>query len=151
MNTFFEWSKEFETGFETIDSQHYELVKIINNLMKLTLSYDANKIDQLESTKKMLSEYMITHFQTEEDLMNEYSIDPGFIKSHVDLHNEFIEHVQDYSLDSSDLSKKIAEEMIEYLIRWLAYHILNVDKSLFRQIRRIRDNKITPSEAYEIV
>jgi len=40
-------------------------------------------------------------------------------------------------------------EVAEFLIRWLAYHILSMDKSLTRQIGLIQNEGVSPEEAYE--
>jgi hemerythrin len=37
----------------------------------------------------------------------------------------------------------------EFLIRWLAYHILHMDKSMVRQFNLIKEGGLSPSEAYE--
>lgn len=40
-------------------------------------------------------------------------------------------------------------ESVEFLIRWLAYHILNMDKNMVQQMNLIKSDRMSASEAYE--
>lgn len=149
--TYFEWSVDFETGNKLIDEQHLSLVELINELIKIDLNADSSASKKIDAINQKLNDYVLQHFKTEENLMKEYCIDQRHVKAHLLMHQEFIEMVdQNYAKGAWFSENKNMTEFIEYLIRWLAYHILNTDKSLFRQIDYIEKSKLSPKEAYDI-
>ena len=149
--TYFEWSVDFETGNKLIDEQHLSLVELINELIKIDLNADSSASKKIDAINQKLNDYVLQHFKTEENLMKEYCIDQRHVKAHLLMHQEFIEMVdQNHAKGAWFSENKNMTEFIEYLIRWLAYHILNTDKSLFRQIDYIEKSKLSPKEAYDI-
>ena len=149
--TYFEWSVDFETGNKLIDEQHLSLVELINELIKIDLNADSSASKKIDAINQKLNDYVLQHFKTEENLMKEYCIDQRHVKAHLLMHQEFIEKVdQNYAKGAWFSENKNMTEFIEYLIRWLAYHILNTDKSLFRQIDYIEKSKLSPKKAYDI-
>ena len=149
--TYFEWSVDFETGNKLIDEQHLSLVELINELIKIDLNADSSASKKIDAINQKLNDYVLQHFNTEENLMEEYCIDQRHVKAHLLMHQEFIEMVdQNHAKGAWFSENKNMTEFIEYLIRWLAYHILNTDKSLFRQIDYIEKSKLSPKEAYDI-
>lgn len=146
----FKWDDNFNTGNKVVDKQHYKLVKLINNLMELSIENVSVSEKDLQSISKQLSEYVNVHFETEEALMKAYSIDERHAKEHIESHSDFVREVSLAFKDKKRLTN--ANELnifIEYLIRWLAYHILNTDKILIRQINHIKDLGMNQKEAYE--
>ncbi len=147
---YFEWDRDFETGNKLIDKQHYSLVEVINELIKIDLNKDSDAFKKIEVINHKLSKYTLNHFQSEEDLMEKYDVDQRHVKAHKKMHQEFIDKVKqictniDWLVDVEKMS-----DIVEYLIRWLAYHILNTDKSLFKQIEYIEKEGCSSSEAYD--
>lgn len=149
-NSYFEWSKDFETGNKLIDEQHYSLVELINELIKVDLDKDSDVLKKIEEINQKLLNYILEHFLSEENLMEKYSVDDRHVKEHKMMHQEFSNKIKQNCSDFIWFSdKEKITDIIEYLIRWLAYHILNADKSLFRQIEYIDKGGCSPSEAYE--
>lgn len=147
---YFEWDKDFETGNKLIDGQHYSLVELINELIKVDLNKDSGALKKIEDINQQLSNYIVEHLLSEENLMEKYSVDERHVKAHKMMHQEFIDKVKQNCSDTIWFSdKEKMANIIEYLIRWLAYHILNEDKSLFRQIEYIEKSGYTPIEAYD--
>ena len=149
-NIFFQWDSHFVTGHTTIDQQHYGLIESINNLMKLSFQTEDLEDRDLEDLKKSLTHYTLDHFQTEERLMQEYSVDPRHKEAHENVHKDFANKISTYFQSPVNLkSQSGLGEINEFLIRWLAYHILSMDKSLVRQIDKIKNKKMDPKEAYD--
>lgn len=149
-NTYFQWDSEFETGHKIIDEQHYGLIGTINELMQLTFQSETIEDHNIEDLKKRLTDYTLDHFQTEEMLMEKLAVDPQHKDVHEDLHNDFIKKVTAFFKDPEGLkSKNKLSEVNEFLIRWLAYHILSMDKKMIRQIDLIQRTGLSPKEAYE--
>lgn len=150
-NDYFKWDSNFVTGHELIDKQHYGFIEIINNLMKLSFQIEEVNYEELENFRDTLIKYTKEHFKTEEGMMNKYSLDNRYINKHKKLHKEFIDKIFSYFEYVDQLkSKEKLTEISEFLIRWLAYHILSVDKVLVRQVQNIENENLTPKEAYEI-
>ena len=124
----FPWNKNFETGIATIDEQHKVLVSLLNELAG-TLARD----DQLEINRVFdeLAEYANFHFETEEAIWVEYFGDDSWLSSHQLTHSSFLPKVVE--LKEQDTNKpliEIIESIVKFLIRWLAFHIIDSDKRL---------------------
>lgn len=147
---YFQWDKDFLTGVETVDSQHYGLVEMINELLKLSFLNEKIEHDIILDLENKLMHYVAIHFKTENDLMKQYGIDERHVRKHQLLHDDFIKTVTRYFDDKSALvDPNKLSEIIEYLVRWLAYHILNTDKSMARQIKYISEEGLSPEAAYD--
>ncbi len=149
-NNYFQWDSEFETGHKIIDEQHYGLIITINELMQLTFQSETIEDHNIEDLKKRLTNYTLEHFKTEETLMKKLAVDPQHKKVHEDVHKDFIKKVTDFFKEPEGLkSKNKLGEVNEFLIRWLAYHILSMDKKMVKQIDLIQGQGLSPAEAYE--
>ncbi len=149
MHTIFSWDVEFLTGLDAVDEQHKQLISMINSGVQLCISNTPIDLTEIETLKQNLGEYTIFHFQTEQDLMKRYAIDDRHVKEHLQAHRDFLHTVTSFFSDTESLQKpdKLSSVM-EYLIRWLAYHILYTDKRLANQIHAI-DEGLDPTEAFE--
>ncbi len=148
--TYFQWDKDFLTGLDKVDEQHYGLVEIINDLLKFSLKSDLIEIEEIHELLDRLTNYVVDHFQTEDELMFAYGIDSRHINLHERLHSEFVRNVNQYFSNIEVLrDPDKLSEVSEFLVRWLAYHILNTDKSMVRQMEYIKNDGLTGSEAYE--
>jgi hemerythrin len=94
-----------------------------------------------------LSDYAQYHFSEEEAYMTEMDCHAPFREEHVRQHADFITHIGMLHKDAHYAPERFAESAIHYLVSWLAYHILDVDQSMARQIQRIRAGA-TPEAAY---
>jgi hemerythrin len=150
-DVFFKWDQDFNTGNSIIDLQHITLVDMINDLLKLSVNNESISLDKVDKIGVKLSNYVEEHFSTEENLMKSHLIDQRHVKEHERLHREFINEISKHFNDTFQLQNhKNINEIVEYLIRWLAYHILNTDQSLVRQIEYIIEKGTTPTEAFEM-
>ncbi|MCK8060218.1 MULTISPECIES: GGDEF domain-containing protein [unclassified Fusibacter] len=148
---FFKWDNDFNTGNEIIDSQHFALVEMINDLLEISINNKLIKTETIEKTSSKLSAYIDEHFSTEKALMEKYSIDHRHREEHLQFHKDFVHEVTNqFEITDKQINPKKLKAIVEYLIRWLAYHILNTDKSLTRQLTYIADDGMTPAEAYEM-
>ena len=147
---YFQWDSELLTGEKVIDAQHYSLVRVINQMLKLSFSSELIKKDDIDDLENKLKKYIRTHFKTELNMMKKYNVDMRHVHKHEKLHDEFIDMINKFFEDKTNLmSGEHLSEIIEFLVRWLAYHILNTDLSLVRQITFIRDENLSPSEAFK--
>ena len=133
----FKWDKHFITGLADVDSQHQKLVGIINEFGK-HLAQNETSFAEIERIFNELVEYTQYHFQEEETLMNDMGIDERHLSAHLLAHKTFVEEIitlhSQISADNPDSGKYL----LEFLIHWLAYHILGTDQNMARQIEMIQ-------------
>ncbi len=127
----FPWSVNFETGIEIIDKQHKELVRILNTLAAHLANMSNDVI--LNDIFDELAAYANYHFTTEEAIWKEHFKDDVWYIEHEKTHDSFIDDV--LKLKSSDISLDEAiSEIVSFLSRWLAYHILDTDKRMAKVV-----------------
>ena len=142
----FHWDNNFETGLSEIDKQHHYLVNLINKFGTLLAD---NKIafDYMEEVFTELASYAQYHFQEEETLMNQIGVDPRHIDTHRKEHQDFLNEVVSMHSGISKDHSETASHLLDFLVHWLAYHILGQDQNMSRQIESIRSG-FTPEQAY---
>ena len=130
----FVWDERYMTGEHIVDSEHQQLVSIINRVVEQV----SNKTPESEINEILaqLVNYAVVHFRHEEELMAESGCDPRFIAAHTAIHREFASQVvkmREFSGAGSG-----TEDLLRFLTSWLAHHILGIDQAMARQIRKIR-------------
>lgn len=143
----FLWDKNFETGLAEVDKQHYHLVEIVNDFGNLIAS-DKVKHDHLEEIFNELASYTQYHFAEEESLMTSMGIDTRHCDYHVDEHHGFLQDVLDLHQEMAAGGQNASENLLNFLMTWLVYHILGSDMSLSRQIKAVSSGK-SAAEAYD--
>lgn len=146
MNSF-EWNPVFETGITDVDTQHHHLVDVINDFGDL-LTEDHLTSDRIAVIFKELTEYADYHFRDEEILMKNIGLDMRHQESHSEVHSSFLTEVVNLAAESDDDTGAGLKHLLDFLIHWLAYHILGADQNMARQIVAIQSGS-SPEEAYE--
>ena len=125
------WRDQYNTGVEEIDSQHRNLVDIINELHE---AREQGRVKQaLEEVLPRLIDYTVYHFTAEEAYMEQQGY--ANLDKHREAHQlfkeqilEIVEHEyedQSYSLDMLSM----------YLKMWLLQHILVDDMEIANFVR----------------
>jgi len=125
------WNDNLVTGVAEIDEQHRILVNSINEAnTRLAHNSSAEILDQI--TRDLLS-YALYHFETEEELMQEFNY--AEIKAedsdiHLQQHRAFSSTVVSVreGIKAGNLISR--EDLLSFLNGWLINHILNTDKRL---------------------
>ncbi|AWB35127.1 GGDEF domain-containing protein [Orrella marina] len=144
----FAWDKNFLTGIESVDSQHHQLVDLFNELNESLFSTDTNREEIIEKAFESVVDYTHYHFTDEEALMEGAGVDPRHIDIHKALHDQFVEQVKALWTQREIIANN-PEVFVGFLTSWLGMHILGVDQSLARQIRRVREG-MDPAHAWEL-
>jgi len=147
MSTFM-WNENFMTGISSVDTQHQALVDIINNISECVLNNKKSDL-KLSNLLKELMEYTKYHFDEEEELAQKSNVDNRHNEKHKKEHAKFVERVVFLASDISEEKVTEINFLLDFLINWLAYHILVTDKNLARQIAAI-ESGANPQEAYDI-
>ncbi|WP_048093592.1 bacteriohemerythrin [Geoglobus acetivorans] len=118
------WNESFSVNIKEIDEQHKKLVSMINRLHDAMLEGKGKEI--MGELLNDMVEYTITHFSTEEKLMEQYNY-PGYIK-HKAEHEQFVSKVGEFKKKYEDGQLTLTMEVLSFLKSWLTNHILNSDK-----------------------
>ncbi len=146
----FRWTQHFETGLETVDSQHHRLVDLINCFSALLGEGEAVDVAEGEAIHRELAAYSHYHFEEEGRLMEALGVDARHIQAHHDEHVSFLTAVEDFRREGEDTFAEGARPLLRFLIHWLAFHILGMDQHMARQIRAIQGGA-SPEAAFEAV
>jgi hemerythrin len=120
---FFKWSASYSVNIKAIDSQHQELVNILNRLFVAVSRREGDKV--VAEILDALTSYTRTHFALEERLMRQAKY--ADVDLHVAEHNKLVDQLE--SLRQKHLldKKAIHFEILSFLKNWLKEHIQGVD------------------------
>jgi hemerythrin-like metal-binding protein/PAS domain S-box-containing protein len=138
----FVWNDSFVTGEPVVDTEHQGLVNLINWIIEHQST--STPPEEIDKVLVQLIEYAVTHFQHEDELMVSTGCDPRFTEIHRKVHADFGQQV----VKMRDMQSGDLEFLLRFLSSWLAHHILGMDQSMARQIRKIRAGMV-PEQAFE--
>ncbi|MES9941428.1 MAG: bacteriohemerythrin [Candidatus Thiodiazotropha sp. 6PLUC2] len=125
----FPWDENFNTGLPTVDEQHCKLVQMLNELAS-QFAFESEQVD-LNKVFNGLLDYTVYHFETEEAIWSEFLTDETIRADHQQTHKIFINQLQSLIEQAQNRSsREVAENTLEFLVRWLASHILESDRHL---------------------
>lgn len=125
----FQFTEDCKIGIPQIDAEHAFLFSIMNQItqtLQQELDVDAER-NQLEHYLEQLKEYGINHFAHEEAYMEEQK-DPE-LERQKKAHALFVKKMEGIDLQELDSAekRKMLEDMILFLTKWLYHHILGSD------------------------
>ncbi len=120
-----QWSGEFETGNEQIDTQHQHLVEIVNKFDSALQKGKGRRV--MGEILRDLVGYTQEHFTCEEAIMAEAEYSQ--LKLHQAQHRQLLAKVERFQFDFSQ-GKRLSRDMQEFLKYWLMNHI-RVDDMAF--------------------
>ncbi|WP_428035735.1 GGDEF domain-containing protein [Amphritea sp.] len=144
----FHWDQNFFTGIDDVDKQHHHLVNVINRFGTLISGEEQPTYAEIEALFTELTNYTHYHFSEEEGFMLQAGLDSRYLTPHMEAHQHFIDQVKAIRQSITPHTMDRCEKAMQFLIHWLAYHILGTDKSMARQIFRI-ESGISPAEAFQ--
>lgn len=134
----FPWNTNFETGIESIDEQHKILFRLVNKLAN-TLVHE-NRIEVAEVFDE-LAAYTVYHFEEEERVWAEYFQQDDWANQHVKTHQSFLPDINQIKQNAETASwQETIESILQFLIRWLALHILDDDKKMSLVVDELRND-----------
>ena len=123
------FDKNLETGNETIDTQHRELIARVNKLTEdCAVGKEKNVAVQ---TLDFLMDYTDFHFKDEEKLQEEKNY--PLLAAHRDQHGKFVKAVEELRemLEEEEVpTEAFVEAVKKNIVDWLLNHILVWDKQL---------------------
>lgn len=125
----FPWNDNFDTGIDSIDEQHRQLVQLLNKLAS-HLAYQSG-VAMMEEVFDELTAYAVYHLESEEEIWHTYLPEDELENGHREEHAKFLSSVTAIKQGETDKPvEKIYEETLSFLSHWLAFHILESDKHL---------------------
>lgn len=132
----FPWSKNMETGLDAVDRQHRKLVDLLNRLANYLIYEDEQKLADVFDE---LAEYAAYHFTTEEGIWDEYFGSDSWAVQHHKSHEAFLPKI--VRLKEQETGKPLRDvvhKIVNFLVNWLAYHILNDDKRMALAVHAVK-------------
>lgn len=129
----YEWNKNLETGNETIDNQHRQLINAINELLSAcAVGKGRTKLIEISN---FLLEYTKTHFAAEEKLQLQ-SHYPDYV-NHKKYHEGFVKVVNDIvsQLEKDGPTIVMVGKINNAIAGWLINHISNEDVKVATHIK----------------
>ena len=120
-----EWNQALNIGIPEIDYQHRNLVSMLNALHTAIEAGESR--ENLGEILEELDLYVHNHFATEERLMARINYE--FLAQHKKEHLHLAETVQAHR-NAYDRGEDSAEEVMQFLIRWLLNHIAGADSHI---------------------
>ena len=136
-----EWTDKLATGIKTIDSQHQELFKRINNLVLAIREHRCQT--EIDATIKFLDDYARVHFAEEEKYMRETNY-VGLTEQR-EQHKRYLAALAELKDQASqprfqgstyDLSATTNQVVID----WIVDHIMKLDMR-FGEFLKARDKQ----------
>jgi hemerythrin-like metal-binding protein len=143
----FTWNDNFLTHLPSIDGQHQRLVGLVNDLAELVIAADGINPQTYAALRAAVLDYASVHFQDEEELMVASGLDVRHLELHLEQHRSFLEEAMNLGEPGETVDPERDEKLVEFLVRWLAYHILGTDQSMARQVRWIHAGD-SPAQAF---
>lgn len=119
------WSPNLSVGAEELDSDHQELIELLNRLdgeVESSAGHDAigRTLDELIARTE-------THFRREEEIMAQEDYPEA--EHHGKIHQALAEEIQQFRSEFAG-GMEIGPEITEFIKRWLISHIMESDKHL---------------------
>ena len=123
-----EWNEALATGIATIDSQHKELFKRINNLVLAIKQHRCRS--EIDSTLKFLDDYARVHFSEEQNHMRESGY-PGLAEQ-IESHKQYLAALAGLKEEASlprvsGSSYDLSATTNQVVVDWIVDHILKLD------------------------
>jgi len=123
-----EWTEKLSVGISTIDSQHKELFKRINNLVLAIKQHRCKS--EIDSTLKFLDDYARIHFAEEEKHMQDTAY-TGFEEQHQD-HARYLVALGELKEQASrprvqGSSYDLSATTNQVVVDWIVDHIMKLD------------------------
>ena len=132
-----EWTDNLAVGVATIDSQHKELFKRINNLVLAIKEHRCKS--EIDGTLKFLDDYARIHFAEEEKHMRESNY-AGYDEQ-VEAHKQYLAALAELKAEAAlprvpgstyDLSATTNQVVVD----WIVDHILKLDMQFGAYLRK---------------
>jgi hemerythrin-like metal-binding protein len=133
------WSNELITGNHTIDSQHKQIFRLINNLAEACMH--GHGFEFIRDALDFLASYTVRHFADEEELLRKCNF-PEY-REHKALHEDFANTVSRLcdEFHESGVSADLLDRIYMVVAQWLVNHIKQEDAKVAEFIRQSESSR----------
>lgn len=125
MADLFEWNQDFHLGVDEIDTQHEQLVALLNRLHDAIHARRGSAA--VQTTLGELVAYTAEHFRDEEKLMTDAGY-PAY-EAHQKIHIDLVDQVVELQEKLATGQASVTFELMHFLRVWLARHICETDRA----------------------
>jgi hemerythrin len=128
-----EWREALSVGVEEIDSQHKQLLRHFDQLLRACET--GKGIEELKILLDFLDGYVIHHFSDEEGIQRQHGY-PGY-EAHKREHDAFVARLKalKHETGREGVALHHVVETNHLLLKWLIHHISTVDVQLGRFLK----------------
>jgi len=119
-----EWEDKYSVGVSIIDEEHKKLIDIINRAIAAKQNRD--NPEEISEILNEMMKYTHEHFKNEEAYMVKFNY--PMYQYHREEHLDFSMRTLSYQSRVTNGDYNVANEILEYLKRWLVDHIQKTDK-----------------------
>jgi len=119
------WGEDLKLGINSIDEEHKELVRMVNQLHRALKSRTGAKESGRILTE--LTDYTVSHFAHEEELFAAHDYPDR--ADHEKIHKDLVEKVIAFKTQFDQGKAGLSMELMDFLTNWLRHHILEKDKA----------------------
>ncbi len=117
------WRPALETRITAVDTQHKELVRLINLLHKAMKQQKGAR--EAGGILNDLAKYTVFHFGFEEEQFKKYRYPET--ENHKKIHRELVAKVKAFQADFEKGKATVTMELMDFLVDWLKTHIMKTD------------------------
>ena len=128
------WKEKYSVKVKSIDEQHKELVRLINELNNAMLYEKGRNI--IGKIIEGLVSYTVYHFDYEEKLMKQCNY-PDF-DNHKKFHVSLVNTIKEFKRDFDSGEKELSKDVMEFLKSWLVEHIMGTDQKYSQLMKKSR-------------
>ena len=121
------WDKKYTIGIGLIDSQHMELISMINQLHHACLSGGERVNETFRDAMKKMVDYVRFHFSAELLLLQRINY-PDYL-NHKKQHDSLVRDILDAAKDYGEGKKFVPHHFARTLRDWVLGHIAVYDKA----------------------
>lgn len=130
--TIFKWDEKYSVGIQSIDDQHKEIFRLLDQLFQ---GLKSGKVSEsVMEIIRDLENYAVIHFNYEESFFRQFNFESE--SEHIKEHQQFIEKIASVKADVIAGKLQSPFELLRYLKVWVDHHVLVVDmeySDLFRK------------------
>lgn len=132
------WKEKYRIGVDLIDDQHKELFSRLSEFIQIVQNDTAweEKLDTVKETLNFMQEYVVFHFNDEEDYQAE--INYPHIEEHKEAHAKFRAGIDDYVkiFEEEGFTEEKMQELSAKLMTWLIMHVGLMDQEIGQFVRQ---------------
>lgn len=140
----FEWDVTLETGDTLVDRQHKAIHQLFNELEQ-----SADDPSEVMRVLDYLTEHVLLHFMTEEDLMDRMGYPSTLTNAHIAEHKALTEATRAKVVEFRAGELRSTQPLLEFLRSWLSTHVYEWDRDLIDFVQRLGGAAQIPKGADE--